>query len=63
MNEIMSRARAEEWERRIMFMASEVRLEIFLNKYKKGPKIHYLALKLYTRGQEGFLLGVKRVFY
>ena len=30
-------------------MPSEVRLEIFLKKYKKkGPKIHCLALKLYT---------------
>ena len=30
-------------------MPSEARLEIFLKKYKKsGPKIHCLALKLYT---------------
>ena len=29
-------------------MLSKARLEIFLKKYKKGPKIHCLALKLYT---------------
>ena len=33
MNEIMSRVRPEEWERRI-FMLSEARLEIFLKNYK-----------------------------
>ena len=30
----MSRVRPEEWERRIIFMPSEARLEIFLKKYK-----------------------------
>ena len=34
MNEIMSRVRPEEWERRIIFMPSEARLKIFLRKYK-----------------------------
>ena len=34
MNEIMSRVRPEEWERRIIFMPSEARLKIFLKKYK-----------------------------
>ena len=34
MNEIMSRVRPEEWERRTIFMPSEARLEIFLKKYK-----------------------------
>ena len=29
-------------------MPSKARLEIFLKKYKKDPKIHFLALKLYT---------------
>ena len=29
-------------------MLSEVRLEIFGKNIKKGPKIHCLALKLYT---------------
>ena len=60
MNEIMSRARPKEWERRIIFTPSEARLKKFFEKiYNKGPKIHCLALKLYTgasksRGQEGF---------
>ena len=46
MNEIMSKLRLEECERRILFMPSEARLEIFLKKYeKKGPKIHCLAIK------------------
>ena len=30
----MSRVKPEEWERRIIFMPSEARLKIFLNKYK-----------------------------
>ena len=34
MNETMNRVRPEEWERRIIFMPSEVRLKIFLKKYK-----------------------------
>ena len=34
MNEIMSRVRPEDGERRIIFMLSEARLEIFLKKYK-----------------------------
>ena len=34
MNEIMSRVRPEELKRRIVFMLSEARLEIFLKKYK-----------------------------
>ena len=34
MNEIMSRVRPEEGERRIVFMPSEARLKIFLKKYK-----------------------------
>ena len=34
MNEIMSRVRPEEWERRIIFMPSEARQKIFLKKYK-----------------------------
>ena len=65
MNEIMSRVRPEEWER-IIFMPSEVRLKFFLKIYKiRAPKIHSLALQLYTgdsksRGQEGFLLKVSR---
>ena len=67
MNEIMSRVRPEEWERRIIFMPSEVRLEIFWTNIKKAPKIHCLALKLYTgafksRGQEGFLLKSAKRF-
>ena len=41
--------RLEECERNIIFMPSEVRLEIFFNKIKnKGPEIHYFALKLYA---------------
>ena len=34
MNEIMSRVRPEEWERRIILMPCEARLEIFVKKYK-----------------------------
>ena len=34
MNEIMSRVRPKEWERRIIFMPSEARLKFFLKKYK-----------------------------
>ena len=34
MNEIMSKLRLEECERRILFMPSEARLEIFLKKYE-----------------------------
>ena len=34
MNEIMSRVRPGEWERRIIFMPSEARLKNFLKKYK-----------------------------
>ena len=34
MYEIMSGVRREEWESRIIIMPSEVRLEIFLKKYK-----------------------------
>ena len=37
MNEIISRVRPEEWERRIIFMPSEARLEIFLKNFEKGP--------------------------
>ena len=49
MNEIMSRVRPEEWERRIIFMPSEVRLKIFLKKYIiRALQINCLA------GQEGF---------
>ena len=36
-------------------MLSKAKLEIFLKKYKKkGPKIHCLALKLYT-GHPNFI--------
>ena len=34
-DEIMSRMRLEECERNMIFMLSEVRLEIFFNKIKK----------------------------
>ena len=34
MNEIMSRVRPEEWEKRIIFMSNKARLDIFLKKYK-----------------------------
>ena len=44
----MSRVRVEECERNIIFMPSELRLEIFFQKKQKnkGPEIHYFALKL-----------------
>ena len=32
-DEIISRVRPEEWERRIIFMPSEARLESFLKKF------------------------------
>ena len=55
----MSRVRPEEWERWIIFMPSEARLEIFLKKYKKkGPKIHCLALKLYTGASKSRVKGL-----
>ena len=34
MNEIMSKVRPEECERRILFMPSEAKLDIFLKKYE-----------------------------
>ena len=40
-------------------MQSEVRLEIFWKKYKKGPKIHCLALKLYT-GPSNCITGASK---
>ena len=50
MNEIMSRVRPEEWERRIIFMLSEARLKFVLKKYK----IRALKFIVYL---------VKRVFF
>ena len=40
----MSRVRIEECDRKIIFMPNKN----FLKKYKKGPKIHCFALKMYT---------------
>ena len=40
-------------------MPSEARLEIFLKNIKKGPKIHCLALKLYT-GPPNFITGASK---
>ena len=45
----MSRVRLGECERKIIFMPSKVRLDIFWKKLKiRVLNIHYFALKLYT---------------
>ena len=42
-------------------MLSKVRLEIFWKNIKKGPKIHCLALKLYT-GPPNCITGASKLY-
>ena len=60
MNEIMRRVRPEEWERRIIFMPSEVRRKILLKKYKISTLKFIVYLLNCTLGPPN--LGVKGFF-